>query len=167
MIRWTLIIGAASLLGACANTPSLGQVGDFFASKESVEVVELARSSHCAADTAEPKLRLFPQLNSLKHWAEEQGVRFAYTKQAPSKGWLAVVEMGQRSTAGHALAVSRQAELQGAQLKLRATFLSPRAGQMSAQVITSPCVLVALPDADIREVLLLDQTGEVRARWHD
>lgn len=162
--RW-ILSGLAALLSGCAKMPGMSSVGDLFVSKQTVTVTELGRSVHCNANTAEPHIELFPHGDALKSWAQLKGVEFYYEK-LPRDGWLAVVGTGQRSTAGHALAVSRQATLQGAHLTLRATFISPRAGQMAAQVITSPCVLVALPDAELRVVELQDQTGEVQATWH-
>lgn len=161
---WMLSVLVA-LLSGCAKIPGMSSVGDFFVSKQTVTVTELGRSAHCNAQTADPHLELFPHGDALKSWATKHGVDFYYEK-LPGSGWLAVVGTGQRSTAGHALAVSRQAQLQGAHLTLRATFIAPREGQMAAQVLTSPCVLVALPDADIRVVELQDQTGQVRATWH-
>lgn len=165
MRKLWILSGLAALLSGCAKMPGMGSVSDFFVSKQTVTVTELGRSAHCNVSTAEPHIELFPHGDALKSWAQQRGVDFYYEK-LPGEGWLAVVGTGQRSTAGHAIAVSRQAQLQGAQLTLRATFISPRAGQMAAQVITSPCVLVALPDADLRAVELQDQSGQVQATWY-
>ena len=79
---------------------------------------------------------------------------------------IVVIEQGRRPTAGYQVAVSRVAELRGSELSLHVTMLSPRPGAMTAQMITSPCVVVGVPRVDIRKLRVIDQSGEQRAVWY-
>jgi hypothetical protein len=77
---------------------------------------------------------------------------------------VVLVAMGRRSTAGYALALaSRRAEVKGGVATLSVRFEEPAPGAVLAQVVTSPCLLVALPRKGLREVRVVDAGGVVRA----
>jgi len=76
---------------------------------------------------------------------------------------LLLVSMGQRSSAGFYLALSEsQAQLQDGVVHLSLAWHSPAPGQMTAQMITHPCLLVALPRHAYQGVKVYDQQGELR-----
>lgn len=68
-----------------------------------------------------------------------------------------LVGMGQRPTAGHGVELlSPAAPVKEGVAGVRVAFRSPAAGAMTAQVITSPCLLVALSRDGLRGVAVLE-----------
>lgn len=147
---------AGLLLAGCSSLP------DWVARARTVEVSELARSSQCATPGTEPQLNYLPDLAALRSWEQSRGIELAQGLQP--QGPFVVVEMGERPSAGHGLAISRVAELRGDRLVLHATFVAPRAEDVAAQVLTTPCVLVSLPARGYARIELEDQDGRSRAQ---
>lgn len=73
---------------------------------------------------------------------------------------------GSQRTGGYTVRV-QSVERTGDRLTVRARFTSPSPGALTIQVITSPAQLISIPAAsatNVREVLLVDDTGVERAR---
>ena len=153
---WSLtIVGLASLLGACGLRGWMGG-GD------AIEVHEVGRSQLCSAEGDDARVQIFDSPAAVIDWQDRTGIRLAEFKDL-ERGRHALIEMGQRHTGGYGIAVSREARVIGDRLQLYATFFAPRAGSMRAQMISSPCVLVHLPEAPYVGVEVYDQTGALRA----
>ena len=164
MTRTLTVLALALVLGACNSSPLRG-VGDWFADARELEVTEFGRSTLCGSQDDHPRVRLFQDISRFEAWREERGIEFAGFEQAGDDR-IVVIEQGRRPTAGYQVAVSRVAELRGSELSLHVTMLSPRPGAMTAQMITSPCVVVGVPRVDIRKLRVIDQSGEQRAVWY-
>lgn len=68
-----------------------------------------------------------------------------------------VVRMGQRPTAGYAIELARPVALvKGKVAAVQIALRSPAPGAMTAQVVTSPCLVVKLPKEGIDEVKVAD-----------
>ena len=162
----TKIVATAAMafaLSGCSGLPDI-RVSDWFSGDETpISVTEVARHSQCGAKTAELNTHIFRQVESLKLWESERGIEFLRDEPL-QEGNYAVVELGQRNTGGYGLAVSRQAALRGSTVILNTTFLSPRPGSMRTQALTSPCVLVALPQARIKNIEVRNEAGTVVAQ---
>jgi hypothetical protein len=75
-----------------------------------------------------------------------------------------LLSMGQRRTGGYALELARpvalvKGDVAGVQVLLR----EPPAGAVTAQVLTSPCLVVKLPREGLREVKIAGEDGKVLA----
>ena len=71
---------------------------------------------------------------------------------------LLLVSMGQQRSAGFYLELlSPQAQLQDDRLHLMLAWHKPKPGQMTAQMITRPCLLLALPMSAYQGVQVYDQ----------
>jgi hypothetical protein len=73
---------------------------------------------------------------------------------------------GQQTSGGFSIHIDR-IERSGDQLVVHATFSEPAPGSMNTMALTSPVHVVSIADADaknLREAVLLDQTGTERAR---
>jgi hypothetical protein len=82
-----------------------------------------------------------------------------------AKEGVVLVGMGSRPTAGYALTLSAdRAEVKDGVATIAVRFEEPAPGAMLAQMLTSPCLLVALPREGLREVRVVDASGAVRAR---
>jgi len=150
-----MAIGAlAMMLGGCS-------LGPWFARGESVSVIEVGRASLCSDESADAAMQLFSSGNAVTQWQQRTGIDLH--PRALQPGRYALVQMGQRHTGGYGIAVSGDAVQVEGTLKLYATFFSPAKGAMTTQMITSPCVLVALPGGNYDAVEVYDQTGAVRA----
>lgn len=79
----------------------------------------------------------------------------------PALDWgtqaVVLVAGGRRTSAGYGVALaSTRAQVKDGAAGLRVTFSSPPAGTLSAQVMTSPCLVVALPRHGLTTVAVLD-----------
>jgi len=80
----------------------------------------------------------------------------------PAVDWaqtaVLVVAGGQRPTAGHAVELAApRAPAKGAVALVQVTLRAPPAGALAAQVMTSPCLVVALPAAGLTEVKVAEK----------
>lgn len=148
------VLAAAAMLAACGF-----RAEKIFASYADIEVQEVARSLQCNSAGKDSRIELFTATAAIRGWADRRGVALPdVLAEAPH----VVVELGQRSTTGYGLAVSRSAVLRGGLLILKGTFISPAPGRVVAQALTSPCVLVQLPPGRYSAVEVQDPTGAVR-----
>ncbi|HUP91125.1 MAG TPA: protease complex subunit PrcB family protein [Solimonas sp.] len=147
------------VLSGCAHMPD---VTDWFSRENAVSVSEVRRAIICGTSGPEAQVTLFPDAAAVQAWELGRGLQMSAGTPLPATPFV-LVEMGERSSAGYGLAVSRTAGRRGEDLILRATFLSPAPGRMTAQMITSPCVLVSIPQANYRAVEVIDQGGTLRA----
>jgi hypothetical protein len=81
-----------------------------------------------------------------------------------SQQGVVLVSVGQRPTAGYAISLAAPgAEVKDGVATLTVKLEEPAPGAVLAQVVTSPCLLVALPREGLREVRVVDSAGAVRA----
>ncbi len=153
------------LLCGCAATQdwSMPDVGKWFSRENAVAVEEVRRAQVCNSPTDQAAVTLFPDLAAAHAWEASRGVALIGDAPLPD-GPYALVEMGTRNTGGYGVAVSRTAGRNGDVLILKATFIAPAADRMVTEMISSPCVLVSLPQAHYAEIQLIDQDGRRRAR---
>lgn len=69
-----------------------------------------------------------------------------------------LVEMGRKPTAGYALEPLR-IEDDGSTVTVHTRWQNPPPDAMTAQVITSPCFLLRLPQADYAQIRVVDEQG--------
>lgn len=158
LLQSALLAAAATLLGACGMNP-----GRLFTSHTTIEVREIGRSLYCNTPGDAPMVQLLPDTQAALDWQAARGVSLAGAERLGQSPY-AIVEMGSRPTGGYGLAVARAAELRGELLVLQATFVSPAAGTLRTQAISTPCVLVQLPRGRYHDVEVQDQSGAVRVR---
>lgn len=157
-IATVLLAGAAA---GCSSW-SMPGIGKWFSRENAVEVSEVRRSLHCNSESADAGVSLFADLDATRAWETARGLTLIGSQPLPP-GPYAVIEMGQRNTGGYGLAVSRLAGRRGDVLILKATFIAPGPDRMVTQMLTSPCVLVSLPQAYYSAVEVIDQSGVERA----
>ncbi|MGB5064619.1 MAG: protease complex subunit PrcB family protein, partial [Candidatus Competibacter sp.] len=74
-----------------------------------------------------------------------------------------LVAMGARPSAGYGLSLaSGSATVRDAVLSVRVNWREPPPGYRQAQVVTSPCLALKVPDAPFSRITVLDQAGRVR-----
>jgi hypothetical protein len=147
-------------LAACSTLGGLAGGGE----GEVVHVTEIRSEVRCNSDGPQPRLTLLADEAALRAWQQARKVDLIGVDSLPSPGPYALVEMGVRLSAGYGIVVSRQAEVRSDVLRLSASLLTPQAGQAAAQVVSSPCTLVALPPRAYRAAELFDPSGDLLAR---
>lgn len=76
-----------------------------------------------------------------------------------------VISMGTRPTSGYFLNLAQtRAPLDGKMLTLFVTWHEPAANSILAQVITQPCLVVAVEKGEYNQVRIVDQSGIMRAQ---
>ena len=127
-------------------------------SEREVAVRLLGVGPQCGGAGAGPRAR---RLASATEVAAALSPGLGEPQATPAVDWgaeaVVLVAMGQRPTAGHGVELaSRKAPVKDGAAGLRVTFSSPPAGALTAQVMTSPCLVVALPRQGLRAVAVLD-----------
>lgn len=159
--EWPRLAAAllSSLLGGCAALSGM------LADGEPIQVSEVRRLLSCNSDGPQARLSLLADREAVRAWQHGHNVDLIGVDPLPAAGAYVLVEMGVRMSAGYGVAVSRDARLDGGVVHLNASLFSPDPGQVTAQVVTSPCVLVALPPGgSVRAVELRDPAGNLLGR---
>lgn len=148
-------------LAACSVVPGAARLPSRSVGTE-IEVSEIRRLPFCAAAADTAAVTLIADAAALRDWQQARGIDLIGSAALPA-GPFAVVDHGTRATGGYGLAVSRRATLREGVLRLTASFLSPKADELRAYALTSPCVLVKLPAGDYHGIEVVDPSGRRRA----
>jgi len=159
--RAALAMALALASGACAAT---GTRGDPAAG---VEVV--FRAAMCGDTSKGPAVTWIGTASALRavykrivrHQTEEgAGASVPVDFSSRAVVW---VQMGMQPSAGYGLSLQDPAaEIDAGTLTLHMKWLAPSPDRVYAQVVTRPCLLVAVPRADYDRVRVRDQQGSVR-----
>jgi PrcB C-terminal len=150
-------LAAAVLYAACAVHRPRGPT--------SVTASVVRASAQCGGDVSGPAARWIATEGEL---LAAMGAGGAFGVESPKvdfrrEGVLAVF-MGQRRTAGYALALQDPTvAIADGVGKVVVRFEEPEAGAMVAQVLTSPCLLVRMPKDALRQIRVVDPAGMLRA----
>lgn len=153
------------LMAGCADLsiPGLNRLpgGD-----DNVEVSEIRRLVSCGASGDAAVVTLLADEAALSSWQSVRGINLITAPGgALPPGPFAIVEHGARATGGYGLLISRLAYQHGHELRLTASFLSPKTGEVRNDGPTSPCVLVKLPSGNYDRVSVVDPSGKRRAQY--
>lgn len=152
----TGVLAASVLLTACATQATDPVVTS--------EVRQITQSSACGlsgpglayVDTREDLERLLG--------ATGQNLSTQMIREVDlSREHLVFVTLGEKPTSGHSVALE-QARLAGDSLTLEMRVRSPAPDMIVAQVITSPCAVVAVPASGLGRVEVLGVTSQPLAR---
>jgi hypothetical protein len=148
------------VMAGCAQ-PSVKAAGD-----ATVSIATLASQGQCGAQNR-PTVRwiadagewrdLHARINS--QWMNPPPPP---TVDFPREGVL-LIAMGQRSSAGYGLTLAdKVAVVRDGVLTVRVDWREPLPDRLRAQVMTSPCLLVAVPDAGFTRIEVVDQEERLR-----
>ncbi len=153
---------AAFLL--CAPLTACSMLGSSPPEGDTMHVLEARRLAVCNSDGPQARISLLADREAVRGWQRAHNVDLVGVDPLPTEGPYVLVEMGVRLSAGYGIAVSREALLDQGTARLSASLLTPAPGAVAAEVVTSPCVLVALPPGAYRAVELRDPAGALLAR---
>lgn len=128
-------------------------------------VETISKSTQCSFYKKEGKAIWLDNEESLTaEWEKisAQGLALSKTK-APevdfTREGIVAVFMGQRASAGYHLTMEPQTPIVAEGIaSLNLHYISPPEGAMSAQVMTSPCLLLKLEKGAFRKIRIVDQT---------
>lgn len=132
----------------------------------------LAAGAHCAhADASGKAVWLDNSAELLEAYAVLDKQRLGAPAPGPRPeidfahyGAVAVF-MGRKPSAGYGLSLADPTvSMENNAAELRLKFETPAPGSLTAQMITSPCILVRLPKAGYSTVRIVDQHGKPRFR---
>lgn len=159
--KMKFFLGATAVVLLSACTSDLGWLLRF-SGETPADVRELARSMQCGTPDEKSAVTVFADAKEFRQWQEQRGIKLIDSDAMPV-GPYALVEMGSRPNAGFGLAISRKAGIRRDLIVLKGTFIAPTADAVTAQVVSSPCVLMGLPSGFYRGVVVFNQAGEIQA----
>ncbi len=165
------LAAAAVVLAAGCGSLSIPGLSRLPGGDDDVEVSEIRRYGNCVTNGEAAAVTLLADEAALQAWQTARGIDLiaAASGGLLPPGPFAVVEHGSRATGGYGLLISRRAYQDGHNLRLTASFLSPRivsgAGEVRGNIATSPCVLVQLPPGNYDRVSVVDPSGKRRAQY--
>lgn len=141
----------AGLLALVA-LPLLGAEGGGCSPDREVAVTVVRAGTQCGGPAAGPAVRRLGSPAELA--AAFAGELGAPPPEADLEGAVVLlVAAGQRPTGGHAVELAAPtAPVKGGVALVRVVLRAPAPGAMTAQVLTSPCLVVSLPRAGLGEV---------------
>ena len=164
-----LAMVAIMLLAASACKLDMEQVG----SSDTVPIHVVYRDQLCRDDTA--SIEPIRDMKSLADWWQPIARQQLPAKPLPqslaalnfSESSVFVVSMGRQSSAGYDIELHEdRAPIQDASLTIPANFNKPSADMMTAQVMISPCVVVAVPAKRYETVAVRDRLGNTLLKVH-
>jgi hypothetical protein len=158
-----VLVAGLALLPACATQhPPAGTAVTTQGDEVSVELV--FNSGLCGRAAREAALTRLDATTLADFVARlaSHGVRFDAAALDPQRDAILLVEMGQKPTAGYGLRLSEMpARRVGTTLEIPFRWSEPAPGAITAQVVTSPCVLLRVDAGDARSVRIVDEQGQV------
>lgn len=144
-LAWVSVAFVAALAGACAGAPG----NPAASAKQGVNLRQIYASMDCGAGIGERRAtRLTDERSYSEFWTRANAGLLNKSDPPPvdfTGRHIVVVEMGQKPTAGFALSLrSTVGQLRDGVLLIPIHEVHPRGDALTAQVTTSPCLLVEI-----------------------
>ncbi len=130
-----------------------------------VVLTMMMASAAVAGDRLPPQVGVKALMQSAYCGSAAMGVEWLqhgklYQQFAAEGSRLLLISMGQQHSAGYSLALlSETITVVGGQISIQLAWNSPPQGVMTAQVVTRPCLLLALSAQNYKGVQIVDQVG--------
>jgi len=157
----TILVVLVALLASCR----VGDEDRFLAARE------LAVSRNCLIHSTEPALVQLKQQTSaddtlqriMRSSMTDENDGLATLRPDVREETILLIDMGMRRTGGYAVRLTgSQAVLRGEILSIPVQWIEPAPGTVVTQVITHPCMLMAVARGDYRSLAIIDQKGRQR-----
>jgi hypothetical protein len=172
-----LILAGLLTLPSCASPPEQS-------TSQPLPAEVLLRQAQCGATTPSPKAIWIDSLQTLEgktsgfisaetvtsqespvqlEFGTNSALRAALNQVDFTQYGVLLISMGRQPTAGYGLGYEGgSAQLHDDILEVRVSWQEPEPGYLTAQVLTSPCLLLKLPAVTFQKIRVLDQKGQVR-----
>lgn len=151
---------AGWLLAGCQSGPGAGNAGE----RKPLSAERIWQSGQCAQRTAgsrwvEDRAGLERVVRAAGPWSPDS-VEVEMPEVDFSRHRPVLIALGEQSSAGYGLALQRDTlDVQGDRAVLRIAVTRPAADSMQAQVVTSPCMLVAVERDGYAALEIIDSQG--------
>ena len=146
-------------LQGCAGTPRAGS--------ETVTPVETVYASSQCSGLDQPEVVWIADAEAWqRRYAQMMNLRMPPPPLPAvdfSRDGILLIAMGQQTTGGYGLGLTdRSATVQDGLLTVPVAWREPLPGYAQTQAMTSPCLLVKLPEGVFSRIRIVDQDGQVR-----
>jgi hypothetical protein len=155
----------APIIFGCVNTPP-GAAAD----ANGIAIEQVHAGSVCSGSPRDPKAVWINSHQDLKrHWQRMLRHRLGTGKPSiPQVEWethgIVMVHMGRKTTGGYRLEPAQShGRIQAGKVLIMINWVEPPAGAITAQMITSPCLLLKIQRGEYHAVVIVDQSGHQRA----
>lgn len=162
MKNYRLAMVTTMILGTSACQSGMEQAG----SPETVPVRNVYISQQCYGDAA--GIEPIREAQALADWWQPISRRQLPAKPLPqslgtirfNESDVFVISMGRQTSSGYGIELyENRALMELGTLTIPANFTKPPPGMMTAQVMSRPCIVVAVPSNPYQAVIVLDQRG--------
>lgn len=157
---WSMLVPVmASVLVACAGSADLTEGGAPLAR-------QLLQSDHCGLTA--PGIVMIagrPEVATLKSLPASHLALEPLSQVDFANEYLLLVGLGQKPTSGYGITLAGS-RIRGGQLEIAVTVREPAKGAMLAQVLTTPCAVVAVSDEGWRSLKVSGEGYPVVTREH-
>jgi hypothetical protein len=131
----------------------------------------LFAGDQCGGNAPEPSASFLKDSEELRDIAQiSQKTEIASTAKAPALPEIDfnqyhafLLSMGARPTAGYVLGLAKPAvHIENDAAGVRVLWTEPAPGMRAAQMLTSPCLVIAVPKGNYRRIRVLDQKDKTR-----
>ncbi|EHQ51551.1 hypothetical protein ECTPHS_02596 [Ectothiorhodospira sp. PHS-1] len=129
-------------------------------SMEVAAVRVLAAGTHCGHDDPAPRVRMADTLADLERLLADTGLGLAGSQPDPARERFILIHQGLRPTLGYRLELAGDhARLEGETWVIRVIHHEPPPDAVTAQALSSPCLLLGMERTQDRPVRVEDQDG--------
>ncbi|MGA9477029.1 MAG: protease complex subunit PrcB family protein [Desulfobacterales bacterium] len=152
-------------LCACMHTPAVGSAED-----KPIPLRILYQDALCDGNRPTPSVTLVADPDQLKQiFIESKGRMLGQSPPTPAVDFDAEhvvdIQMGQKPTGGYGIELAEpNATFSGGEALIRLRWIEPAPGAMVTQILTSPCLIIALPKGAYEKIAITDENGKVRKK---
>jgi hypothetical protein len=152
-------------LCACMHTPAVDS-----AESKRIPVRILYQDALCGGNRPTPSVTLVAGSDQLKRiFIESKGRMLGPSPPTPAVDFDAEhvvdIQMGQKPTGGYGIELAEpHATLNDGEALIRLRWIEPAPGAIVTQILTSPCLIIALPKGAYGKIAITDENGKVREK---
>jgi len=128
----------------------------------------LAQDVLCGGNRPTTSVTLVADSDQLKRiLIESKGRMLGQSPPTPAVDFntehVITIQMGQKPTGGYGIELAEpDATLNDGEALIRLRWIEPAPGAIVTQILTSPCLIIALPIGAYEEIVITDENGNVR-----
>jgi len=152
-------------LCACTHTPAVDSTEG-----TPIPLRILYQGALCGGNRPSPSVTLVAGSDQLKRiFIESKGRMLGQSPRTPAVDFDAEhvvdIQMGQKPTGGYGIELAEpHATLNDGEALIRLRWIEPAPGAIVTQILTSPCLVVALPKGAYEKIAITDENGKVRKK---
>lgn len=162
-MRLILALCLSALLSSCAAT---GAGSDQPNASQNGELSLVHGGSQCGSNGAEPRVTWVDDAVSFKRIIVRANAKSGRERAVPGMDFqqhgVVWISMGDKPSAGYRINSDGSTFIQDEALNVPVDWAEPAPGYVQAQVLTSPCLLIAVPRGNFTAINVIDQNGKTR-----